>query len=186
MVYLDGGRTSSRFGSEVFCRMFVRRMATVTISAPLASMARRVSSKSRYLPVPTSRRDRYALPATTSESPPVLATTSATPHRDHDLDTVAVDERLGCEAAARHDLAVALDREPAPGKGELVDQLGEGERGGEFPRRTVEHDADGRRHESILHRKMCAAAGVAQWQSRSFPSLRRGFDSLHPLHCPRA
>ena len=24
-------------------------------------------------------------------------------------------------------------------------------------------------------------AGVAQWQSRSLPSLRRGFDSLHPL-----
>ena len=24
-------------------------------------------------------------------------------------------------------------------------------------------------------------AGVAQWQSRSFPCLRRGFDSLHPL-----
>src|SRR5690348_884844 len=24
-------------------------------------------------------------------------------------------------------------------------------------------------------------AGVAQWKSRSLPSLRRGFDSLHPL-----
>src|SRR5690606_37944154 len=24
-------------------------------------------------------------------------------------------------------------------------------------------------------------AGVAQWESRSLPSLRRGFDSLHPL-----
>ena len=27
-------------------------------------------------------------------------------------------------------------------------------------------------------------AGVAQWQSRSFPSLRRGFDSRPPLHLP--
>ena len=40
-----------------FWPMFTRRMATVTISAPLASIASRVSSKSRYLPVPTSRRE---------------------------------------------------------------------------------------------------------------------------------
>ena len=36
-------------------------------------------------------------------------------------------------------------------------------------------------------RDLLDRAGVAQWQSRSFPSLRRGFDSLHPLQrlkCP--
>ena len=26
---------------------------------------------------------------------------------------------------------------------------------------------------------------MVQWQDASFPSLRRGFDSLHPLHFPR-
>ncbi len=29
-------------------------------------------------------------------------------------------------------------------------------------------------------------AGVAQWQSASFPNSIRGFDSLHPLHAPLA
>jgi hypothetical protein len=38
--------------------MFVRRIATVTISAPAASVARRVSSRSLNLPVPVSRRER--------------------------------------------------------------------------------------------------------------------------------
>ena len=37
--------------------MFVRRMATVTICAPLASTAARVSAKSLYLPVPISNRE---------------------------------------------------------------------------------------------------------------------------------
>jgi sulfur carrier protein len=48
--------------------MLVRRIATVTISAPLASMAARVCSISRYLPVPTSSRERYGRPAITSAS----------------------------------------------------------------------------------------------------------------------
>ncbi len=51
------------FGSPGFCPRLVRRTATVTISAPLAAMARAVSSMSLYLPVPTSRRESYSLPA---------------------------------------------------------------------------------------------------------------------------
>src|SRR3990172_6984421 len=38
-------------------------MGTVTISAPEASMASRISSIVRYLPVPTMSRERNALPA---------------------------------------------------------------------------------------------------------------------------
>ena len=39
-----------------------RRTATVTISAPDASMARTISSLLRYFPVPTMRRERKLRP----------------------------------------------------------------------------------------------------------------------------
>src|SRR5258705_7351006 len=148
MVKRDGGSTSSRLGSPAFWPMLVRRIATVTIWAPLASMARRVSSKSRYLPVPTKRREAYVFPATTSASCATAlsaAFTLASSHRDDHLDAVAVGEALVAEAAARHDLAVALDRQPATGERELVQQLGEGERGGKISRGAVECDANGHR-----------------------------------------
>jgi len=48
--------------------MLVRRIATVTICAPLASTAALVSAKSLYLPVPISSREEYGLPAITSGS----------------------------------------------------------------------------------------------------------------------
>jgi len=63
MVYWSGGRKSSRLGSPGDWPRLVRRMATVMICAPLACTASRVCAKSRYLPVPTIRRDVYALPA---------------------------------------------------------------------------------------------------------------------------
>ena len=47
---------------------FTRRTATVTISAPDASMAAAVSSKLLYLPVPTTRRERKLRPATVQVS----------------------------------------------------------------------------------------------------------------------
>jgi len=58
MVNCDGGMASSRLGWLASWPMFTRRTATVTISAPEASMAARVSAKSLYLPVPTSKRER--------------------------------------------------------------------------------------------------------------------------------
>jgi thiazole synthase len=42
MVYLSGEITSNKFSSSGFWPIFVRLIATVTISAPLASIARRV------------------------------------------------------------------------------------------------------------------------------------------------
>src|SRR5688572_365774 len=109
MVKRAGGSTSRMLGSPLFWPMLVRRIATVTISAPDASIARRVSSKSRYLPVPTRRRERYALPATTSASRATAlsgAFTLASAHGDDDFDAVAFGEDLLGKAAARDDLAV--------------------------------------------------------------------------------
>jgi sulfur carrier protein len=50
---------------------------------------------------------------------------SSTPsHGHHHLDAIPVHEPRLAEPAARHDLAVALDREAAAGEGELVASLG--------------------------------------------------------------
>src|SRR3990172_7073039 len=57
--------------------ILVRRTAMVMICAPLASTARRVSSRSLYLPVPTSSRDEYVRPAMTSGSFVVVRIVSA-------------------------------------------------------------------------------------------------------------
>src|SRR5436190_1625152 len=46
----------------------MRRIATVTICVPLASIASRMTSKSRYFPVPSMRRDVNAREPMTSSS----------------------------------------------------------------------------------------------------------------------
>jgi len=56
-VNFEGGSASNRLGSPAVWPILVRRIATVTICAPLSSTARRVSSKSLYLPVPIRRRE---------------------------------------------------------------------------------------------------------------------------------
>src|SRR5262245_66461724 len=70
--------------------MFTRRTATVTISAPEASTARRVSSNERYFPVPTMRRERYSRPARTNGSVRPSDMPSPAPDEVDHLDGVAV------------------------------------------------------------------------------------------------
>src|SRR5215831_1869656 len=131
--------------------MLVRRMATVTISAPEASIAARVSPKSLYLPVPTRSRERYARPAMTSGSSrptrcgsvTVFMRTSAATHRGDDLDPVAGGEPRVALTALRHDLAVTLDRDALPLQRELAHEIGDGQRIVAAVRRAVE---DNRQH----------------------------------------
>src|SRR5580692_968811 len=58
----------SRRDSLVLSVRLTRRTATVTMSAPEAAWARRISSKLRYFPVPTIKRELKARPAITSWS----------------------------------------------------------------------------------------------------------------------
>src|SRR5690349_23424068 len=73
MVNSLGGSTSSRLGEFGSWPMFTRRIATVTISAPAARVASRVCGRSRYLPLPTSRREAYWRPAMVRKSLSAIA-----------------------------------------------------------------------------------------------------------------
>src|SRR5262245_64778294 len=105
--------------------MFTRRTATVMISAPAASVARRVSSNERYLPLPTMSRERYSRPARTNGSMVLMVGSTASDELD-DLDGVAVAERGGCVVGARHDGAIHLDGDAPRPEVERRDQIGHG------------------------------------------------------------
>src|SRR5512147_254471 len=96
--------------------MFTRRTA--------ASMARRVSSKSLYFPVPTISRERYALPPISK-----LSLTALSPSADemHDLDDVAGSQRPPRVLVARQHFLVQLDRQAAAAQRQLRDQIGDGD-----------------------------------------------------------
>src|SRR6185369_3136607 len=116
--------------------MFTRRTATVTISAPLASTARRVSSKFLYLPVPTISRERYSRPASTNGSFNICFSTSA--DELYDLDAIAVADRPGGVLGARHDVAIHLDRDPTASEAKLREQVGDRSTVGDEPLLSVD------------------------------------------------
>src|SRR6185436_14494721 len=99
-----------------------RRTATVTMSAPEASWASRMTCRVGYLPVPTMRRERNSRPARINESlmvsivpplprrsPPAAGPPLASADEGHDLERVAVVQAHGGVLGARHHAAVVLD-----------------------------------------------------------------------------
>src|SRR5690606_35094401 len=92
-----------------------RRTATVTTSAPEASMASIISSLLRYLPVPTISRDRKVLPA--------ISSTSTSTHEMYDFHHVAIAHRCGGNGRTTDDLPIELDHHGARIQFELGEQL---------------------------------------------------------------
>src|SRR5689334_24900788 len=96
-----------------------RRTATVTISAPDASIARTISSFERYLPVPTIRRDRNARPAISSGASSAGSTadtvpvTSTSPDEVHQLYGITGRQRGLAQPGSPNDEAVVLDHDRA-------------------------------------------------------------------------
>src|SRR5262249_34780153 len=127
IVKRSSGRYSRRF-SFPGSVMFTRRTATVTISAPDASTARRVSSNDRYLPVPTMSRERYSRPASVKVS--LVSIASPASHEVDHLDRVPVVKDRRAVLGARHDGAVHLHGDPARAEAERGDEIGDRRPGG--------------------------------------------------------
>src|SRR5215475_13155103 len=139
MVKRSSGRWSSRF-SFPGSVMFTRRTATVMISAPDASTARRVSSNDRYFPVPMINRERYSRPASRKGSSIVMCRSAAS-DEVNDLDGVALAQRRRRVRGTRYDRPVELDRDAPPTEPERGHEVGH--------RRTV-----GQHMRLVVHRHL--------------------------------
>src|SRR5437899_7961679 len=87
--------------------MLTRRTATVTTSAPDASMAFWVSTKSLYLPVPTQSRERNSMPAIVNRSSFMLCVLSTADEPD-DFHAIPVAQRCAREGLPVHHRGVQL------------------------------------------------------------------------------
>src|SRR5688572_14026124 len=94
-----------------------RRSATVTISAPEAAIASRVSSFEAYLPVPTMMRD-WKLRAPRVQ----VSFMSASTDEGDDLEVIALGQHRRGVHRARHDFSVALDGDRLAREAQLPDQ----------------------------------------------------------------
>src|SRR4051812_2360419 len=128
-----------------------RRRATVTISAPLAARAARVSSRDAYLPVPTMMREvssRFA-------SFQVSVNISASTDEGHELELVAGGQHRRRMLRARYDFSVSLDRDTTIGKSQHVDESCDGGAVWDDTVLTVDDDLNGLRHRGGNYHARC-------------------------------
>src|SRR5690242_10351760 len=138
-----------------------RRTATVTTSAPDASMARIISSLERYLPVPTSRREWNTRPpmvsgmSFTTSTAVVIGSPSA--HEMHQLDRVTLGDAHIAQRRPAHDAAVVLDDHGARVELQRRQQLQQRRAVGDGARLAVHHDLDCLAHAVNFSSTCCAA-----------------------------
>src|SRR5690349_22346793 len=135
-------------------------------------MARTMVSLSRYLPVPTMRREWNVRPPTTKGVSRTVSTAavmrSAPSHEVHQLDRVARGDGDVAEPGAAHDRAVVLDDHGARVERERAQQLEQGEAGRHRPALAVDRDVDRLAHGSqgSSMRRAASAGSAASHRAR--------------------
>src|SRR5262245_8597930 len=124
---------------------FTRRTATVTISAPAASMEWTMLSLSRYLPVPKISRERNVRPAITSGwsgTPVSTVVAISTPsNKMHELEHITTLHGHAGEFSSVQDFPIVLDHDQLRIELQLAQQIGHGA-AIEFALVAVDGDAD--------------------------------------------
>src|SRR6185503_7205384 len=138
-----------------------RRTATVTISAPEASMASRMFSNDGYLPVPTMRRDLNSLPPSHSD----VSYMSAASHGTHDLHPIAFLEHGVRVAGLGPHLAIERYRGVLSAHLELLQQPVDGQPLGQLHRLAVHRDG----HRASQNKKPHLSGAVEGSRSRRVP-----------------
>src|SRR5690242_4140670 len=108
--------------------MFTRRTATVTMSAPDASCARRITVKDEYFPVPTMSRDRNSRPAITRVSSIVGSRALSATDEVHDLHLIPVANLGRVVLCALDDVEIMFHGDAARVDAEMLEQRAERQR----------------------------------------------------------
>src|SRR3989442_3735202 len=155
--------------------MLTRRTATVTTSAPDASMAFWVSTKSLYLPVPTQSRERNSMPAIVNRSSFMLCVLSTADEPD-DFHAVPVAQRCAREGLTVHHREVQLHGDSFGGNAQVGQERSDQGSVRHLTRLSIQGDAHGTRlipyaaeTVSTAQARVIAVGGGAADNSLMFP-----------------